>query len=94
MANSIIIEVNEEESSEQGGFGGRLKGGWEGETKLIFQPEAAERPHLVVKDIFKHNIQNFLWLYLWSTVNPRNGELLPLIDATRVAPGFPINLMF
>ena len=48
--NSIVIEVNEEEGSEQGCFVGRLQGGGEGQTELVFQPEAAERTHLVVKD--------------------------------------------
>ena len=33
-------------------------------------------------------------LHLLFTANPRDGEFLPFIDATRVAPGLPINLMF
>ena len=49
LVNSIIIKINEEEGSEQGGFGGRLKGCREGQTELVFQPEAAQRSYLVVK---------------------------------------------
>ena len=36
VVSSIVVEVNEEEGSEQGGFGGRLKGGREGQTELVF----------------------------------------------------------
>ena len=36
VVTSIVVEVNEEEGSEQGGFGGRLKGGREGQTELVF----------------------------------------------------------
>ena len=94
--NSIEIEVNEEEGSEQGGFGGRLKGCREGQTELVFQPEAAQRSYLDRVDGLFAAVKylHFLCLYLWSTVSPRNCELLPLIDAARVAPGFPVNLAF
>ena len=49
LVNSIVIKINEEEGSKQGGFGGRLKGCREGQTELVFQPEAAQRSYLVVK---------------------------------------------
>jgi len=48
IVNSIVIKINEEEGSKQGGFGGRVKGWREGQTELVFQPEAAQRTYLVV----------------------------------------------
>ena len=94
VAQSVIVKVDEEEGAQKRCLGCQVQGHWEGDGELVLQPQAAQGTNLL--RILNENWLIFkmqkLFFYLWSTLSPGNCELFPLIDTTRVTPGFSVNL--
>ena len=47
VAQSVIVEVDEEEGAQKRCLGCRVQGHWEGDGELVLQPEAAQGTNLL-----------------------------------------------